>query len=154
MKLYRVEASFSTLDQMGRLESVNLGPYMAMPQVIEAVNDTHAHNDSDLWINENEIIGDSFYSISDTHPKPDDEQSEKFWKSSTFVCGFTSLEKLRAWFCNKDLRVLKTTHFMIAIYEFDGRRKKSIQSNEFQDVFDLHYCKMKSFIDIEDLLNA
>ena len=66
MKLYRVEASFSTLDQMGRLESVNLGPYMAMPQVIEAVNDTHAHNDSDLWINENEVISVIHFTVSPT----------------------------------------------------------------------------------------
>lgn len=154
MELYRVEAAFSTIDTFSRIESINMGPYMHMGQVIEAVNDTHSANNSALWINETEVVREEFYSSTDRHPTPDNNQKELFYESGAFVCGFTSLEKLRDWFCNRDLRILKTTHFMIVKYKFDGRFKRSIKSNEYQDVFDLRKCKPIGFIDIEDLLGA
>ncbi|UNY46990.1 unknown function [Cronobacter phage LPCS28] len=154
MILYRVEAAFSTVDDFGKREGVNLGPYMAMGTVIETLNDFYSIHDADIWIDEDAVVGDSFYSMSDRHPMPDDKQRELFYESSSFVCGFDSMKKLREWFCNRDLRILKTTNFIIMKYKFDGRFKRSIRTNEFQDVFDLKKCEPVGFIDIEDLLNA
>lgn len=154
MELYRIEASFSTIDNYGKIEAENLGPYMHMGSVIEAVNDTHSANNSMIWIDEASVVREEFYASTDRHPTPDEEQKDLFYQSAAFVCGFDSLEKLREWFCNKDLRILKTTHFMIVKYKFDGRFKRSIKSNEYQDVFDLRKCQMTGFIDIEDLLCA
>lgn len=154
MELFRVEASFSVIDSFSRVESTNVGPYMGMGQIIDAFNETYSLNDSGIWVDEDRVVKADFYSSTDRHPTPDADQYELFWKHSSFVCGFDSLEKLRKWFCRRDLRILQRTHFMIVKYKFDGRRKSSIKSNSFQDVFDLRLCEPVGFIDIEDLLSA
>lgn len=154
MFFYRVEAGFSTIDNFGKCESIHMGPYMNMGSVIEAFNETYSLNDAEIWVDEKKVVREEFYASTDRHPTPDDDQRELFYKSCSHVCGFDSMEKLRDWFCNKDLRILKTTHFVIMKYKFDGRFKNSVKSNEFQDVFDLDKCKLVDFIDIEDLLSA
>lgn len=152
MIFYRVEASFSVLDAYGKQEAMNLGPYMNMGQVIEARNDTHSFNDSEDWVDENEVVSESFYQMSSRHPMPDEDQRELFYESCSYVCGFDSLEKLRRWFCNKDLLTLYKTGFMIAKYETDDY--SDFVSNDYQDVFSLSKSQMIEFIDISDLLNA
>lgn len=160
MKFLRVEASFSIIDEQGEHEHQNLGPYMNMPTVIDALNMTLV-SDPYGWkkqVNERKVVKDSFYSLSDRHPMPDDQQRELFMVSCSCVCGFMTMEELRNWFCNRDLLILHTTGFFIVEYELKSEHsvlEDNLYSwNENQTVFDMSKCEMKGFIDIRDLLNA
>lgn len=152
MMFYRIEARFTILDLWMRPKHVHAGPYTMTREVVNAFEEFYCFHSGNESKSDDDYFNMKFFQRTDTHPSPDDKQLRAFM-SSTCVCGFNSLSKLRQWFNYHELMLLDVAHYYIAVYEFD-ETESELYSNEHQDVIDLNDCELVNFISIPDLLNA
>lgn len=122
MLFYRLESKFSLLDEYGKQEMTNMGPYMNLEPAIEGLNEQFFDYDLEQ-IDIDELIPKSFYSTTENHPAPSAVIYDRIWSSYEFTFGFTSMEQLKRWFRDAELDILREAHFYIGVYKVDGRCK-------------------------------
>lgn len=151
MLFYRLESKFSLLDEYGKQEMTNMGPYMNLEPAIEGLNNQFFHYDLEQIVID-ELIPEYFYSTTDNHPAPSAVIYDRIWSSGEFTFGFISMEQLKRWFRDSELHVLREAHFYIGVYKLDGRYKTRFAFDKFQAVFDHSKAELVEFIDLCDHL--
>lgn len=151
MLFYRLESKFSLLDEYGKQELTNMGPYMNLEPAIEGLNKQFFDYDLEQ-IDIDELIPKSFYSTTENHPAPSTVINERIWMSDEFTFGFISMEQLKRWFRDAELDILREAHFYIGVYKVDGRYKTQFAFDKFQAVFNHSKAELVEFIDLCDHL--
>lgn len=151
MLFYRLESKFSLLDEYGKQELTNMGPYMNLEDAIKGLNKQFFDYDLDQ-IDIDELIPESFYSTSENHPAPSAVIYDRIWSSDEFTFGFNSMEQLKRWFRNVELYILREAHFYIGVYKVDGRCKSQFAFDKYQAVFNHSKAELVEFIDLYDHL--
>lgn len=151
MKIFRVEAALSIIDEYSKLEHCNLGPYQGRDFVINAFNHTYLKNRQIKKYYDVRKFPENFDQMTSAHPRPDDDQDVLFWSDGNYLCGFRTLEELKNWFNRHDLELLAKCHFMISEYNLSPTDDNYL-SNKHQTVFNLDDSVLVRMIDLNDFI--